>query len=151
MRDRIPTPFVPLSGDDETPQRGQQSPGAVASGARPGAARGPLRPLRTSDLRGRTVGDGRYLLLRKLGHDRRSVRWLARDSFAAGIEVEIELMADPSACRGYRIGSATLPARRDLPNLLNPPITTEVLLPPARRRRVRSIVRMALRRTGTEG
>jgi hypothetical protein len=154
MRDRIRTPFPPLSGDDESPQHGQRSPGGPAGGGPNATSRGPLRPLRTSDgtpsLRGRTVSDGRYLLLRKLGQERRAARWLARDSFS-GLEVEIELTADPTARRGYRIGSASLPARRDLPNLLDPPITTEILLPPARRRRVRSIVRMALRRTGTEG
>ena len=91
-----------------------------------------LTPVAT-DLRGRTVGDGRYLLLRKLGQSSRpprteAMRYAARDAFS-GLEVEVELVPDASTKRGFRVGVATLPPRRGLPNLLNPPITTEFVLP----------------------
>lgn len=147
MRDRSRTPFFPLPRGSETPLRRLRTPlGTRTPLERPRPA---LRRLPARALEGKVVGDGRFLLLRKVAHDGQGVRFLARDLYA-GLEIELELHPDPESQGGFAIGRSDLTPQRGLPNLLAPPITMEVVLPETKRRRMRSWLRVALRGKDTE-
>lgn len=99
MRDRILTPFFPLCCGLATTEAGVESPG------RPGRS-----------LEGCLVDNGRYLLRRKTGHSRTTVRYAAHD-LVGGIELDLYLHPDPEAAEGYRLGRTGVVERRDLPDL----------------------------------
>ena len=126
MRDRSSTPFFPLCWGEEAPTSERQSP----AGSR--AAR---------DLEGTLVGDGRFLLLRKKGHEAGWVRFAARD-LLGGIEVDVEIAPDPADPSGFRLGRARLVTREFcLPDLYDPPITRELVCPAPVSQPVRSLWR----------
>ena len=109
MRDRSLTPFFPLPREERS---GTRRPFETE----PGRAR--LRSVPARQLEGKVVGEGRYLLLRKTGHDDECVHFSARD-LVGGLEVEVDLVVDGDAQQGYRIGPLRLSEKRPaLPDLL---------------------------------
>jgi hypothetical protein len=58
-------------------------------------------------LEGRAVCNGRYLLRRKTGHSRTTVRFVAHDLHAQ-IDVDLDLHPDGEQASGYRLGRARL-------------------------------------------
>ncbi|MCA9666176.1 MAG: hypothetical protein KC503_11335 [Myxococcales bacterium] len=67
-------------------------------------------------LEGRVVGNGRYLLLRKVEHTESSACFRAKD-MVGGIDVDIEVLRDEE--RGFRLGrSDVTPRPYVLPDLL---------------------------------
>lgn len=103
MRDRLLTPFIRLPW-------GEDPPGA--------APRSLLRSHPARALEGRVVDDGRYLLLRKLGHDRDAVLFSAQDMLS-GLLVEVAVAVETDPLGRYRIGSTRLDETPpSLPNLL---------------------------------
>jgi hypothetical protein len=101
MRDRLLTPFIPVFCGASSTDPGVESP-------RPGRS-----------LEGRVVDNGRYLLGRKTGHSRTTLRFVAHD-LNAGIELDLHVHPDPEAREGFRVGRTTIPEPDDLPDLLRP-------------------------------
>jgi hypothetical protein len=101
MRDRILTPGFPLPGGAE----------ASASGAE-----SPARELPARELEGRAICNGRYLLRRKTGHSRTTVRFAAHD-IVSDSAVAVDLHPDESERTGYRLGRTGVDDERALPDL----------------------------------
>jgi hypothetical protein len=100
MRERIATPCFPLPRGEEAPELGGESP--VTS---PRA------------LLGHEILNGRFLLRRKVGHSRTTVRFAAHD-LMADMEVAVHLHPDHDSATGYRLGqTGVAEPRPDLPSL----------------------------------
>jgi hypothetical protein len=98
MRDRLATPFFPLSIRGlESSARELQTPGVSAR-----------------HLEGQIIGNGRFLLIEKTGHTATSARYLAKDMHG-GIDVEIEVHRDER--KGFRVGRHDTSEHKALPDL----------------------------------
>ncbi len=94
MRERILTPGFPIPRGDEASERGEESPAAGAAATLPARA-----------LEGQAICNGRYLLRRKTGHSRTTVRFVAHDLHAE-VDVDLDLHPDEEEDTGFRLGQA---------------------------------------------
>lgn len=124
MRDRVATPFFPLS------LRGLQS--SVRELESPGVS--------ARRLEGQIIANGRFLLLEKTGHTEDSARYLAKDMLG-GIDVEIEVHRDER--KGIRVGRHDTSEHQALPDLWRG--SQEHLAPPPALRPRRGLLSRAWR------
>jgi hypothetical protein len=129
VRERILTPGFPLPRGDEATERGGESPAAGAAETLPARA-----------LEGRAICNGRYLLRRKSGHSRTTVRFVAHDLHAE-VDVDLDLHPDQAEDAGFRLGEARVD---DTPPSL--PLLTELELEqsPAQQAREREASRPSI-------